>query len=214
MFEPDVLSASTVTTMVAIDALIAFAIKGMGCPTCGSALHAGHYPRKPRGHEPLEAAMTQRWSWSCSRDGCRGRVTPPSVWFWGRLVYIAGAVLALVSTEARSPEETRLRLAFGASRQSVRRWRERFGAVWATPTGRTIAGSIPLDEQERKQPRRMLSLWGDRWPYVVAMWQLLIHPLTGGTRWEANGQRIGPLAPQRMNFDHHLRTLQDPDRTR
>jgi nicotinamide riboside kinase len=46
------------------------------------------------------------------------------------------------------------------------------------------------------------------------MWQLLIHPLTGGTRWEADGQRIGPLAPQRMNFDHHLRTLQDPDRTR
>lgn len=213
MVDTEILSASSVITMVAIDALIAAAIKAMGCPTCGGALHAGHYPRKPRGHEPLEAAMTHRWSWCCGQDGCRGRVTPPSVWFWGRLVYVAGSVLALVRTEARSPEETRLRLAIGASRQSLRRWRERFSTVWATPTGRTIAGSLPLDEQQRQQPRRVLALWGDRWPYVGVMWQLLIHPLTGGRRWEIDGQRLGPLSPQRMKFDHLLRTLQDPAHT-
>jgi hypothetical protein len=86
--------------------------------------------------------------------------------------------------------------------------------VWATPTGRTIAGSITLDEQQRQQPRRMLALWGDRWPYVAVMWQLLIHPLTGGTRWETDGQRMGPLDPQKMGFDRHLRALQDPAHTR
>jgi hypothetical protein len=210
MFQADIVSASTVALFVTIDVLIAAAIQESGCPTCGAALHASHYQRKARGlPELLESALTRRLSWCCSRDGCRHRVTPPSVRFLGRLVYAAPAVLAVLSTDPSSPEETRLRHAFECSRRSVTRWRSAFSEIWSTPTGRAVSGSLGLDDQQRQQPRLVLSRWGDRWPYVGVMWLLLIHPLTGGTGWEMDGQRRWPLDPQSMHFDRELRTLQD-----
>jgi hypothetical protein len=210
MFQADILSASSLALFATIDVLIASAIKDNDCPICGAALHAGHYKRKPRGLPgPLESAMTRRLSWCCSRDGCRHRVTPPSLRFLGRLVHAAPAVMAVLSTDVSSPDESRLRQLFECSRRSVTRWRSRFAGMWSTPTGRTISGSLGLDDEQRQQPRQVLSRWGDRWPYVGVMWLLLIHPLTGGTGWEKDGQRCGPLDPQNMHFAQELRALQD-----
>jgi hypothetical protein len=210
MFKADIVSASTLVLFVTIDVLIATAIRHNGCPKCEGALHASHFQRKPRGLSgPLESTMTRRLSWCCSRDGCRHRVTPPSVRFWGRLVYAAPAVVAMLSTESSSPEESRLIQVIECSMRTVTRWRTAFVGIWSTPTGRAIGGSLGLDDHERRQPRRVLSLWGDRWPSAGVMWLLLIHPLTGGRGWETDGQRQGPLDPQSMHFDRELRALQD-----
>ena len=117
--------------------------------------------------------------------------------------------MAVLGTDRRSREEEQVRQRIDCSRRSIARWRDRFIAVWTTATGRTVAGAVALDEQQRQQPRQVLSLWGDRWPLIAVMWQLLIHPLTGGTGWETDGQRVGPLDPQTMHFDQQLRALQD-----
>jgi hypothetical protein len=209
MIPADILSASNVTRLAAIDVLIATAIQVQGCPRCNAALHASHFQRKPRGVQCDTSEVTIRLSFCCNRDGCRHRVTPPSVRFWGRLVFLGSVVMAALSTDRRSREEEQLRTRIDCSRRSIARWRDRFVAVWMTATGRTAAGAIALDEQQRQQPRHVLSRWGDRWPFVAVMWQLLIHPLTGGTGWETDGQRTWPLDPQNMHFDQELRALQD-----
>jgi hypothetical protein len=73
-------------------------VRAAGCPYCGAALHAGDYPRKPRGvpRSLLGPAYERRLSLCCSREGCRRRVTPPSVRFFGRRVYL-GALVVLAA---------------------------------------------------------------------------------------------------------------------
>ena len=54
------------------------------CRCCGGNLHAASYPRKPRGVERPLVAEARRLSFCCTREGCRRRVTPPSVRYFGR----------------------------------------------------------------------------------------------------------------------------------
>jgi len=208
MFQAGILSASCLSLLVTIDVIIAAYFKTRGCPRCGGPLHAAPYWRKPRGHvEPLDPQTTLRLSWCCGRDGCRHRVTPPSVRFLGRLVYTGPTVLALQSTPPNSPAEAQLRAEAGCSRPSIRRWRDRFARLWETAIGRTIAGAMTLGLSERRQPRSVLSLWTGRWPYLATMWQMLIHPQTGGRGWETDGLSRGPLDAQKMGFAQHLADL-------
>jgi hypothetical protein len=83
----------------------------------------------------------------------------------------------------------------------------------AEATGRTVAGTMTLGNDERSQPRAVLSLWRGRWPYRITRWMMLIHPLTGGRNWEHDGQKHGPLDAQKMGFAHHLESLQIPGPT-
>jgi hypothetical protein len=96
-----------------------------GC-SCGGRLHAANYPRKPRGGpRDLPDEYRYRLSFCCDRDGCRKRVTPPSVRFLGRKVYL-GAVVILVSAMRQGPTPRRVRELtelFGADRRTVYRWR-------------------------------------------------------------------------------------------
>lgn len=59
------------------------------------------YPRKPRGvaHVVLEESYSRRLSFCCEREGCRRRVTPESVRFLGRRVFL-GAVVVLATALA------------------------------------------------------------------------------------------------------------------
>lgn len=69
--------------------------QGGGCPRCGERLDRADFPRKPRGiPADWEGLFSRRFSLCCSREGCRRRVTPPSVRFLGRRVYAAVVVLA------------------------------------------------------------------------------------------------------------------------
>jgi hypothetical protein len=105
------------------------------CP-CGGPLHSANYERKPRGAlVPLPAGYEERYSFCCGRDGCRQRVTPPSLRFLGRKVYL-GVVVVVASMMRHGVTAARaatLRRAVGASRETVSRWRQ----WWTTLLPRT-----------------------------------------------------------------------------
>lgn len=109
-----------------IDAELAEAARRARCPRCGGVLHKASYPRKPRGGPAdLPACYGIRASYCCAVEGCRARVTPPSVRFLGRHVYL-GAVVVLASALQHGVGAFRVRQLtelFGASRQTLLRWR-------------------------------------------------------------------------------------------
>ena len=56
----------------------------------------------------LPEAQCLRLSFCCDREGCRKRVTPPSVRFLGRKVYLA-AVMILINAMRQGPTPRRVR---------------------------------------------------------------------------------------------------------
>ena len=93
--------------------------------SCGGRLHRSNYLRKPRG-TPVQLPQAQclRLSFCCDREGCRKRVTPPSVRFLGRKVYLA-AIMILISTMRQGPTPRRVRelsQRFGIDRRTMARW--------------------------------------------------------------------------------------------
>jgi hypothetical protein len=110
--------------LLAVDQDLAETIRKDGC-SCGGRLHCANYLRKPRG-TPVQLPEPQRvrLSFCCDRDGCRKRVTPPSVRFLGRPVYL-GAVVILISAMQQGPTPRRVRelsARFGADRRTIARW--------------------------------------------------------------------------------------------
>ena len=94
------------------------------CP-CGGRLHSANYLRKPRG-TPAQLSEQERlrFSFCCDRDGCRKRVTPPSVRFLGPKVYL-GAIVILISAMRQGPSPRRVRelsTRFGADASTITRW--------------------------------------------------------------------------------------------
>jgi hypothetical protein len=105
-----------------------------GCAHCGSKLHRGDFPRKPRGCRESEREMySKRFSFDCSR--CDKRATPASVRFIGRRLYVA-VVLALVcprGAASRSWLCQKLKVASATLRRWRRWWHETFvrTALWS-----------------------------------------------------------------------------------
>ena len=110
--------------LLSIDKDLAECTRQKGC-SCGGRLHCANYPRAPRGgsdHLPEEYRC--RFSFCCDRDGCRRRMTPPSVRFLGRKVYL-GAMVILISAMRQGPTPRRVRelsTLFGADRATIARW--------------------------------------------------------------------------------------------
>ncbi len=111
--------------LFSIDQDLAESARQKKCP-CGGHLHRANYPRKPRGGgDDLPEQYGYRLSFCCEREGCRKRVTPPSVRFLGRKVYL-GAVVVLVAAMRQGPSPRRVRelsRRFGADRHTIARWR-------------------------------------------------------------------------------------------
>ena len=110
--------------LLAVDLDLAETTRKQGC-SCGGRLHCANYLRKPRG-TPVQLPKEQclRLSFCCDRDGCRKRVTPPSVRFLGPKVYL-GAIVILVSAMRQGPTPRRVRelsQRFGAKRWTIARW--------------------------------------------------------------------------------------------
>jgi hypothetical protein len=112
------------SVLLAIDQDLAETSRKNACP-CGGRLHCANYFRKPRGTlVQLPEAQCQRLSFCCDRDGCGKRVTPPSVRFLGRKVYL-GAIVILISAMRQGPTPRRVRelsTRFGADRRTIARW--------------------------------------------------------------------------------------------
>ena len=109
--------------LFSIDQDLADSARRKACP-CGGRLHWANYPRKPRGGGDDLPEYRYRLSFCCARDGCRKRVTPPSVRFLGRKVYLA-AVVVLVAAMRQGPSPRRVRTLsrlFDVDRRTIARW--------------------------------------------------------------------------------------------
>ena len=106
------------------DRQIATEVHGNGCLVCCGKLHVAAYPRRPRSGIALRSGYERRFSFCCAEDGCRKRVTPASLRFLGRRVYL-GLIVVLVAALRHGPSPTRvrkLRELTGVSRRTVERW--------------------------------------------------------------------------------------------
>lgn len=125
MCHPLLRDASFHRHLLELDRGIAAKAQSLGCPACGRRLHVADYPRKPRGGpEGGQADMERRFSFCCSVEGCRRRMTPPSVRFLGRRVYFSVVVtLASARTQGLSGRRlARLRAELGLCRRTLERW--------------------------------------------------------------------------------------------
>jgi hypothetical protein len=131
--------------LFSVDQDLAQSARAKGC-TCGGRLHCANYPRKPRGADDLPEAYNRRFSFCCELDGCRKRLTPPSVRFLGHKVYLF-AVVILVSAMRQGPSPRRVRELselFGADRRTIARWQ----VFWQehlpqTPFWKSARGLLP-----------------------------------------------------------------------
>jgi hypothetical protein len=117
-------TASFWSFLFAVDQDLAEAARKHAC-SCGGRLHRANYPRKPRGTSiSLPEEQRIRLSFCCDREGCRRRVTPPSVRFLGRKVYLAAFVI-LISAMRQGPTPRRVRelsQRFDVDRRTIARW--------------------------------------------------------------------------------------------
>ena len=129
--------------LLTLDEELADEARRGGC-SCGGVLHGAAYERKPRGGPAgLARGSAIRFSFCCAREGCRRRVTPPSLRFLGRKVFFGVLVLLLpVMRDGPTPERLkRLCASYAVSVRTVRRWcrfwRETFvtSRVWQAGRG-------------------------------------------------------------------------------
>lgn len=172
--------ATLYDALLAIDQELATTAQAGGCRICGGRLDHADYPRKPRGGPAtLGPAYDKRLSFCC--DACRKRLTPASVRFLGRKVYLAAVVvLACVLRQGPTPTRVaRLRDLLGVSRDTLARWhrwwRDDFvrTAFWKAARSRF---AHPVDEGDL--PRSVLERFpGDGVTRVMAALRWL-RPLT------------------------------------
>jgi hypothetical protein len=113
--------------LLLIDRHIAEIAKLGRCPFCGGRLDVAHYPRKPRGRPGgLPPDFDRRFSFCCREDGCRRRVTPASIRFLDRRVYL-GVITVLATTMTNGMSSSRasaIRDSLGIDWHTLRSWRQ------------------------------------------------------------------------------------------
>lgn len=163
-------SSSFFTLLLRYDEDMAAQARAVGC-CCGGVLHSARYARKPRGGpEGLGPEHAMRLSFCCSVEGCRRRVTPPSLRFLGRKVFFGVLVLLLpVLREGPTPQRLRrLAEAFAVSPRTLLRWRRWWREVvprsrfWEATRGRfalpvaveALPGSLLAAFSQSAEPRQ------------------------------------------------------------
>jgi hypothetical protein len=195
MWHEVVLRREFFARLLAIDAEAAALTRGAGCRVCGGPLCVGHFERKPRGGLLAAAAedamFTQRFSYCCSREGCRKRATPPSVRFLGRKVYVEGAiVLGCVLASVLEDRAGAIRQATGIAARTVRRWQAWWRTVFAASAlWVELRGRVPtLDATQL--PGAMLPLFaGQSEEDQLVMAMRFVSPLTSATAMRSRSSR-------------------------
>ena len=190
MYHKILRDASFYSTLLQIDKDIAAAVRASGCP-CGGRLHSARYPRKPRGGpDGFGPEHDRRLSFCCAEDGCRQRVTPPSVRFLGRRVYF-GVVVLLLTVMCQGVTERRaaaLRHELGVSRRTLERWRGWWREAFvASAFWRGARGHLVPEPEVEALPGSLLERFGATLSGVTATLRFL-SPLT--TTWCAKGSSI------------------------
>jgi len=179
--------------LLAIDAARAEETRVAGCGHCAGPLSVGHYERKPRGALFASAgeAFSRRFSYCCTREGCRRRATPPSVRFLGRKVYLESAILLACALVPLIDDRARaIRIATGVAARTVRRWmtwwRTVFAAsaLWVELRSRAPSLDIGL------VPGGMLAVFeGASVEGRLEAAMRFLSPLTTGTAWRSRSSR-------------------------
>jgi hypothetical protein len=140
--------------LVAIDEELAAETRALGCKHCGSKLHEGGFPRKPRGCPArVQAVFAWRTSYDCS--SCRGRTMPPSVRFLHRRVYVA-TVFALVSPRGNASTSW-LSKQLQVPVRTVDRWRRWWREDFArTPLWQALRGQFLPPPEAQTLPAGLL----------------------------------------------------------
>lgn len=161
MYQALLADASLPSFLLQIDNDLAEKARAGGCLFCGARLHSARFPRKVRGGPwDLDDAHDRRRSFCCSRDGCRRRLTPPSVRFVGRHIYLSVVVvLAGLLLQGETPWRVEhLSQKLGVSRRTLGRWRtwwrERFAQ---TDTWRRLRGRLSGLAPHETHPKSVLS---------------------------------------------------------
>ena len=131
-----------------------------GCQYCGSKVHRADYERKPRGG-PEE--WDKRDSFCCAKDGCRRRLTPPSVRFLGRKIYV-GVVVVLISAMQHGLKPGRVKVlgeTLGIDVRTLQRWREWWLSTFvASPFWKQAKARFMSPLDERKMPLSLVNAFG------------------------------------------------------
>lgn len=131
------------------------------CSSCSGPLHCAHYRRKPRGVDPQIVALefVYRLSFCCGQEGCRRRLTPPSVRFLGPKIYL-GAIVVLVTAMRQGPTPQGMRKLgslFGADRRTISRWQKLWREVFpSTKFWRVAKAHFMPTLQEGELPYSLL----------------------------------------------------------
>jgi hypothetical protein len=168
------------------DADLAREARSLGCRDCDGKLHSAVFPRKPKGTlQTLSPEFCVRFSFCCANDGCRERMTPPSLRFLNRRIYL-GAVVVLVSAlrcGAALFRMKKLKELVGVSRQTVSRWQRWWQEVFPqTEFWRVAQGALRAPVEIGALPLSLLDQFtGSARDRVLDLLRFL-EPLTGGLR--------------------------------
>lgn len=145
------------------------ATKVLLCPRCQGKLDTANYPRKPRGAGELESI---RFSLCCRTDGCRHRVTPPSLRFLGQKVYSAWVVILFEFVQE-------LGLSRQVARQTLARWRNFWNDLLASdhPFMRWARSFLPPKTPDVSSPSPLLDVFKFRNPESrIPILKFFTHP--------------------------------------
>lgn len=193
MWQKLIRESSFYLLLLAFDRDLAEEYRGKACGTCGGRLHRSAYSRKPRGGPPeLEEDYAVRESFCCDEDGCRRRLTPPSMRFLGRRVYLGGVVV-LVSAMVHGVTAKRasaMRELCGVNVRTLRRWRKWWSEEFArTCLWRRLRGRFVNRIDESFLPASLLEQIDGRGESERAIRALqLLLPLTAGANCVVNGE--------------------------
>lgn len=172
--------------LLRFDCELAEEVRAGRCPYCGSPLHSARYQRKARGVPAgLPADYERRESLCCSAEGCRRRVLPPSLRFFGRRVYM-GPVFVLVSAMIGGITEKRaavLRELVGVSMRTLARWRTWWrNAFPSTVFWRAARARFLPPVDHLRLPASLLERFGQAggWDCAIAALKFLA-PLAAGS---------------------------------
>jgi hypothetical protein len=173
--------------LFAADQDLARRARAGGCAFCGGTLHSANYFRHPRG-DPHGRAI--RFSFCCARDGCRKRLTPASMRFFGRRVYL-GVWVLLLSVLRHGVKRSRLeRLCdyLDVSERTLVRWRRWWLRDFAESGFWKAARGLLREPVSREcLPASLVERFGgNEQSRLVAALRFLL-PITGGKGLSAQG---------------------------